>query len=478
MYDQKGCGKEGEKATDMYADIREFIRKLEEQGQLIHIKERLSPKFEISTVIKYFTRTKNVALLFDHVEGYEIPIVGNLLGAKERLALALGVSESEIVERYLSCKAKRIKPVVVNDGPVKQVELLNNVDIIRTIPVLTHHEKDTSPYFTCAITMAKDPETGVRGMGIHRIQVKDRNTVGIFLATPPLSHFLAKSEAKGVPLEIAIVIGIDPITFFSSVVRAPFGIDKLEIAGSLAGRPIEMVKCRTIDLEVPAYSEFVLEGHIIPGERQEEGPFGESTGYYFSYKSPVAEITAISHRRDPIYQALVPFAHEETVLVDLCCEMEHLKEMQKFYPFVRKIHLLNLGLIAVAQINKESKADSRNIIEHLLSNPFTKIVIVVDEDIDPDDYQDVNWAVSTRVQPERDIVIKGNMDGLVIDPSTREQRVSTDFFSALIAKTSKLGIDATKPLEDYERYEKIDVPEEIKSKVRPIVDRYLHAQTP
>ena len=461
----------------MFADIREFIRKLEEQGELIHIKERLSPKFEISTVIKHFTRTKNVALFFDHVEGYKIPIVGNLLGAKKRLALALGISESEIVERFLSCKEKRIKPVVIKDGPVKEVELLNHVDIMRTIPVLTHHEKDSSPYFTCAITMAKDPETGARGMGIHRIQVKDRNTVGIFLATPPLSHFLAKSEAKGVPLEIAVVIGVDPVTFFSSVVRAPFGIDKLEIAGSLAGRPIEIVKCRTIDLEVPACSEFVLEGHILPGERQEEGPFGESTGYYFSYRSPVAEITAIRHRRDSIYQVLVPFAREETVLVDLCSEMEHLKEMQKLYPFVRKIHLSNLGLIAVAQIRKESEADSRNIIDHLLSNPFIKIVIVVDEDIDPYDYQDVNWAVSTRVQPERDIVIEGNMEGLVIDPSTSEQKILVDFFSTLITKTSKLGIDATKPLEDYERYEKIDVSEEIKSKVRPVIDRYLHAQT-
>jgi len=459
----------------MFTDMREFVRRLEKEGELIHIEEPLSPKFEISTVIKYFTRKKNVALFFDDVEGYKIPIVGNLLGAKKRLALALGVPESEIMRRYLSCKEKRIKPIVVDDSPAKRVEILSNADIVKAIPVLTHHEKDASPYFTCAITMAKDPETGVRGMGIHRIQVKDRSTVGIFLATPPLSHFLAKSEAKGVPLEIAIVIGIDPVTFFSSVVRAPFGIDKLEIAGGLAGRPIEIVRCRTIDLEVPACSEFVLEGHVLPGERQEEGPFGESTGCYFSYRSPVAEITAICHRRDPIYQALIPFAGEETVLVDLCGEMEQLKEIQKSYPFVRKVHLLNLGLIAVVQIKKGSEADAQNVMDYLLSNPFIKMVTVVDEDIDPYDDQEVNWAVSTRVQPERDIVIKGNMDGLVIDPSTSEHKVLIDLFSTLITKTSKLGIDATKPLKDYERYEKIDVPEEIKSKVGPIIDRYLHA---
>ncbi len=456
----------------MQADLREFIRTLEVNRELIHVTETLSPKHEIPAVIQELSHVKNKALFFDHVKGYEVPVVGNLLGTRKRLALALGVPEQEIREKYFSCKERRIKPVVVKDAPVKEVEILSHVDLLGAIPVLTHHEKDSSPYLTCAIAIAKDPETGIRGMGIHRIQIKDKNRIGIFLATPPLAHFLAKSEAKGLPLEIAVVIGVDPLTFFSSVIRVPYGTDKLEIAGGLAGRPVEIVCCSTVGVEVPASAEFVLEGQVLPGERQEEGPFGESTGYYFRYQSPVAEIKAITHRKNPIYQALLPFAYEDAMLVELCGEMEHLNDLQKLYPSVRRVHLSNLGLMAVVQIKKESDREAKLIIDHLLGNPFTKTVIVVDEDVDPSDDHEVKWALSTRVQPERDVIIKSNMDGLVIDPSTGGHRVSPELFSTLITKTSKMGIDATGPTEAYARFEKIDTPEETKRRLTPLLQKY------
>ncbi len=457
----------------MFKDMREFIRKLEDEKELIHIRERLSPKFEIAALIKSFVKERNLAFCFDDVEGYETPVVGNLLGTKRRLALALGVLESEIAGKYHNSRENPIKSVVMKHGPVKEVEILKDVDIIKHIPVLTHHERDAGPYFTCAITMAKDPETGIRGIGIHRIQVKDKDTVGIFLASPPLSHFLTKAEERKQPLEIAIVIGNDPITFFSSVIWAPTGIDKLDIAGGLAGSSIEVVRCSTVDMEVPAHSEFVLEGHIIPGERQEEGPFGESTGYYLTFKNPTAKITAITHRKDPVYQALMPTTSEEAVLLDLSWEMDKLRDIQKVHPFVKRIHLSNVGLMAIVQIKKGSDEDPWRIIEKMLSNPFIKIVVVVDEDVDPYDYQDVSWAISTRVQPDKDMVIKSGEDGMIIDPSARGGRVSAEFFSTLTPKTSKVGIDATKPIREFDRYEKIGVSDGVKSKVRPIVERYL-----
>jgi 2,5-furandicarboxylate decarboxylase 1 len=292
------------------------------------------------------------------------------------------------------------------------------------------------------------------------------------LATPPLSHFLTRSEEKGEPLEIAIVIGIDPVTFFASVGWAPSGTDKFDVAGGLREGPVELVKCSTIDVEVPACSEFVLEGQLTPGVRQPEGPFGESTGYYFTYRNPVAKIAAITHRRDAIYQALVPFSGEDMVLLDFGWEMKHLPEIRKVHPFVRKIHFTNTLIVATVQIKKTSDEDSRKIIEELWSNPFTKIVIVVDDDVDPHDVDDVNWAIATRVQPERDISIKGGLSGLPIDPSSGNHEVSGEF-SLLATKTSKLGIDATKPLGDLERYTRIDVPEEVKHKILPIVERYL-----
>lgn len=458
----------------MYQDLRAFIGRLEEEDQLVRIHERLSPKFEIAAMIKYFTQKQNLGFCFENVEGYSSPVVANLVGTRKRLATAFGVPEEDFPLTYRSRMERRIKPVLVSDAPVKQVRILDNVDIIRTIPVLTHHARDAGPYFTSAITMARDPDTGFSGMGIHRIQVRDRKTVAIFLATPPLSHFLARSESKRGPLEIAIVIGIDPITFFASVGWAPSGTDKLEIAGGLRGRPVEVVKCSTVDVEVPAHAEFVLEGKIIPGERQPEGPFGESTGYYFSNRSPVAKITAITHRTGAIYQALVPFSGEDEVLLNVGWEMNHLPDLQTVYPFVKMVRFTNTLLVATVQIRKTSDGDARKIIEELWSNPFIKIVIVLDTDIDIYDAEEVNWAIATRAQPARDVLIREGMPGLSIDPSAGKQ-VVTGEFSILANETSKIGIDATKPMGDLERYERTDVPDAIKKKIGSIIENYLSA---
>lgn len=457
----------------MYKDLRAFIARLDEQGELARIRDCLSPRFEISGMTRQLIRTRNLGLFFENVEGYSTPVVTNLVGTKARLATAFGVSEADLVAAYQDRVKNRIKPVIVADAPAKQVEILKDIDIVKTMPVLTHHAKDVGPYFTSAITIAKDPDTGLRGMGIHRIEVKDEKTIAIFLATPPLSHFLTRSEAKGKPLEIAVVIGIDPVTFFASVGWAPAGVDKLEIAGGLGGSPIEVVRCSTVDVEVPAQAEFVLEGKLIPGERRPEGPFGESTGYYFSKRNPVAQITAVTHRDAPIYQGLVPFSGEDTVLLDVGWELKHLPEIQKTHPFVSKIHFSNMLLSANVQIRKTSEDDGRKIIEELWANPFIKIVTVVDDDVDPYNSEDMNWAIATRVRPEKDIVIKEDMPGLPIDPSTGEQGVSGEF-SLITTKTSKLGIDATKPLEDLLRYKKIDVAEKVKCRIGPLIEKYIY----
>jgi 2,5-furandicarboxylate decarboxylase 1 len=242
----------------------------------------------------------------------------------------------------------------------------------------------------------------------------------------------------------------------------------------LRGEPVEVVKCSTVDLEIPAHAEFVLEGKIIPGERQPEGPFGESTGYYFSNRSPVAKITAITHRKDAIYQALVPFSGEDEVLLNVGWEMNHLPELQKVYPFVKTVHFTNILLVAIVQIRKTADGDPRKIIEELWSNPLMKIVIVVDEDINPYDVEEVNWAVATRVQPATDVVIKEGMPGLSIDPSAGRQQVTREF-AILANETSKIGVDATKPMGDLATYERTDVTDEVKTKIGPIIRKYLSA---
>jgi len=457
----------------MAKDLRSFLGQLKAAGELLEIEEELGITFEIPAAIREIDKRVGKAAYFSRPKGHTIPIVANLLGQKKRLALALGVEEEGLIEEYFRRRQNLTKPTLVADAPVKEVIINKDISISKTIPVLTHHQRDAGPYFTSAVTMAKDPETGIRGMGLHRIQVKDDDTIGIFLATPPLSHFLKRAEEQGRPLEIAVAVGMDPITFFASVIWAPQGIDKFDIAGGLKGSPIELVKAESVDLEVPARAEFVLEGYIIPHKRDKEGPFGESTGYYFSFDNPVGKIKLISHRKDPIYHALMPFSSEETVLLDLSWELDNLKVIQTAFPNVMRMHLQALGEIMLIQIAKDSEEDARKIFHYLFPvNPFVKLAIVVDADVDIYDPREIAWAVATRCRPNCDITIMEDMPGVMIDPSTSGGE-RTDDLALLITHTAKMGIDATKPLNELDRYEKIDVPEHIKEKVHNIINAYI-----
>ena len=198
-------------------DLSEFISRLDKAGDLVRIKQRLSTKYEISAVLDLADKTTGQTVLFERVRGYSVPVVGNLLSRRRRLALALGVEESELLKEYSKRVKRRVKPKRVSDGPVMQRVVERNLNILKEIPVLTHREGDASPYFTSAVTMAKDPETGASGMGIYRIQVRGRNQVSLNFQNPPLSQFLRKAEAMGKELEIAIVLGMDPLTFIASV---------------------------------------------------------------------------------------------------------------------------------------------------------------------------------------------------------------------------------------------------------------------
>lgn len=452
----------------MYKDLREFLEELKRSKEVLEINDELSTQYEIAGVMKYLDKLQGSCLLFKRVKGYDIPIVGNLLGRKKRLAIAMGVDEKSIAEEYLIRRENPIKPKIVSNGPVKEV-VIKDVNIVKTIPVLTHFARDVSPYLTSAVTIAKDPETGIRGMGIHRVQIRGDKEVGIALATPPLSNFLKKADEKGEPLEIAIAIGLDPITFFSSVIWAPEGIDKFDIAGGLAKSPIELVKCESVDLEVPASAEVVLEGYLTPNKRVPEGPLGESSGYYFTFESPVGEIKVITHREKPIYNALMPFTTEESVLMDLSWELDNLKSIQTVFPNVLKVHMRMLGFIALIQIDKKNEDDPFRVIEHIISShPYAKIIVVVDKDVDVDNPQEIDWAISTRFQPDKDMLVKSDLPGFMLDPSSEGGEMAFET-PILITKTSKLGIDATKPIDQPERFEKIDVPPKVREKVMEVI---------
>jgi 2,5-furandicarboxylate decarboxylase 1 len=447
-----------------YDDLRSFISGLEEAGEIIKIEAELSPAFEIAAAMRYLDRRNDKAILFNRVRGYTIPIVGNLFQSYRGIATALGIKDSQkVTNEYWKRSSACIKPVIRESGPVKEVVLKGDIDILKVMPVLTHHEKDAGPYFSSAITIARDPQTGIRGMGIHRIQVKGKDKIGIFLGTPPLSRFLSLSDAKGKPMEIAIVIGVDPLTFLASITYAPEGIDKFDLAGGLRGKPVELVKGETVDIEVPRYAEFVMEGQILPGVRETEGPFGESGGAYLTVQNPVAHIHCIYHKKQPIYHALMPFNKENGIITNLVWEATQLDNIQRSIPAVKKVHLWgSVGEIAVVQIEKNGDDDGRKIINELFKLlARAKGIIVVDTDIDIQDPYEVEWAVFTRFQVGRDLLTISGAPGSVLDPSAEG------------GLTSKWGLDATKPLKEAGKYERIAPPTWAMEKVKALLNSIL-----
>ena len=458
----------------MFEDLRGFIAYLRQRGEVVEVEEALSVRYEIAAAIKSIADKNSGVAIFNQVKGYDMVVVGNLLGEKRRLAMAMGVEESDLAEAYLKRRKKQIKPELVERGPVKENILSGEIDLIKTIPVLTHHEKDAGPYFTTGVVISKDPETGIRGMGIHRLQVKGPRTLGILLSSPPVATFLEKAEKRGKPLEIAIALGLDPVSFFSSVIWAPEGIDKFDIAGGLAERPVPLVKCESVDLEVPARTEFVLEGRVLPLEREPEGPFGESTGYYFTFKNPMVDIQVITHRNEPIYHALMPFAGEEEVLINFSWQMENKRSFLESIPGLRDISINHLGLITVAQVAKRQEDDGMRIIDALFDCGMpNKMIIAVDEDVDIYNVGDVWWAIATRFQPARDMIVKKDMRGLRIDPSAFEKGPGSSGSGQSDILTSKVGLDATRPLGEIEKFERIGVPPDVKKRVDDLLTKMI-----
>lgn len=444
-----------------YDDLRTFVQELDSKGKVFKVEAELSPKFEIAAALRYLDRQNDQPVLFNTIKGYNIPIIGNLFQSYNSISTALGIEDGEkAVEEYRKRNGQRIKPETNSSGPVKEAILRGEIDILKLMPVLTHHEKDAGPYFSSAVTIARDPETGIRGMGIHRIQVKGKNKIGIFLGTPPLSRFLDLSNSKEEPLEIAIVIGMDPLTFLASITYAPEGTDKFDLSGGLRGRPVELVKCETVDLEVPRHAEFVLEGQILPGMRETEGPFGESGGAYLTVQNPVALINCLCHRSQPLYHALMPFNKENGIISNIVWEATQMDHIEKAIPLIKKMHFFgSAGEIAVVQIEKKADDDGRETVKSLFNLLHrAKGIVVVDTDIDIHDPAEVEWAVFTRFQVSSDLLTVSGVPGSVLDPSIEE------------GLTSKWGLDATKPLKEAEKYKRITPPEWAMNKVKALLN--------
>ena len=440
----------------MFEDLRGYLSHLEKQGQLLRVSDKVDAKFEIAAGIRKTSDIEGPALLFESVRGFPgWRVLGGLFATRKLVALGLGVPQDQMLERYLTLEDKRIPPEIVATGPVKEIKWTGDQVDLAKLPIVTHASKDCGPYVTIGVQVGKDPDTHIRNLSIHRMLVLGKDKLSLWApADHHLGRMILKAEEKKRGLEVATAIGVEPSLIIGSQAKVPYGIDEYHVAGGLRGAPVRLTKCESIDVEVPAAAEIVIEGVTIPGERVADGPYGEYPGCYSEAKhAPVLKVTAITMRQNPIYQTALtgmPVTENHT-LIEYGNAAVVYREVKKIVPEARAVNMTPGGTFrhhVVVSIKKRAENEGRNVILALLSLGIgLKQVIVVDEDINPFDPMQVEWAMATRFQADKDAIIVPRIACSTLDPSCPENRV-----------TAGLGIDATAPMKERWRFEKVEIP--------------------
>jgi UbiD family decarboxylase len=441
-----------------YKDLREFLSKLEAAGRLHRVTKPVDKDWEIAAVSKVVFDTvsepERPALLFERVQGFDIPVVTGALGASRAIyCLALECEPSDVQRKWAEAGLHPIAPRKVASGPAQEkVWLQDQADLTRLpIPTWTVGQ-DPAPYITSGYIVTADPESGIRNVGTYRVQLKGPRKLGLFInyLQGGRAHVEKNNQLKR-PTPVAIVIGADPVIGLVSVSRLPQDMDELAVAGALRGEAVDVVRCRTVDLEVPATAEIVIEGTIRANEVESEGPFGEYTGYMGpKAMSYVVDVSAITHRERPIFQAFISQMppSESSCIRSIGREATLQKHLTENLGLpVSDVHLLEAGGGAawlVIALKKNHPAQPRTAMCGAWSYApqFGKMTVVVDDDIDIRDINHVLWAVSFRVQPEKDVVIMPGMAAVQLDPSQAPAAVPQEDISRRVS--SKLGIDATR----------------------------------
>ena len=360
-----------------------------------------------------------------------------------------------LLEKLLKAQAapRPTRLLANNESPVKEVLVKgDDIDLNRMFPIPVHHKNDGGPYITAGMMIAQDTESGWVNMSVHRLQVQSTRRLGVLILPRHLSYIFKQAETQGRDLQVAIAIGVDPVVMLASQLIASFGANELEIASALLPEPLEVTRCETSLLEVPAHCEILLEGRILAGVREPEGPFGEFPKYYGPRQlQPVIEIDLVSHRKDPLFQTILPATREHFLLGAVPREAMMTERIRQTVPTVKAVNLTFGGTCryhAIVAIKKRYEGEAKNaIFAAFAAHADVKHVVVVDDDIDPFDMEAVEWAIATRFQADKGLVVVDGALGSKLDPSTNE------------GLSAKMGLDATIPLSAPEsRFEQISIP--------------------
>ncbi len=474
-----------------FKDLREFIAELEKRGLLKRIKTEVDCELEITEItdrVSKMSGEKNVALLFENVKGYNMPVLMNAFGSMERMAIAFGAEKVDDVADeirqmlrlpYISLQNKldvlTILPMIkrainfpkyVKNAPCQEVIIRDNPSLDE-IPILKCWPQDGGRFITLPLVFTKNPKTGKRNVGMYRLQKYDARTTGMHwhIHKNGAENFRDAKEMGTQKIEVAVAIGTDPVLTYAATAPLPRDVDEIVFAGFLRHKSVEMTKCVTVDIEVPATSEIVLEGYVDGDELRREGPFGDHTGYYsLADDYPVFHITCITHRKNPIYPAtVVGKPPMEDCYIAKATERIFLPMLQQLIPEIVDINLPLTGVFhncAMVSIKKSYPQQAKKVMQAIWGMGqmmFTKMIIVVDEHVDVQDENEVWWRVFNNIDARHDLVmVDGPLD--VLDHSSPYPKWGT-----------KLGIDATKtwPEEGHSREwpDEIEMTETVKRQV-------------
>lgn len=443
-------------------DLRSWLEYLSEIGAVVVSRSGINLRYELAAVAKKLERNK--AVLFPAPDSHSMTVVANLLTNRDGIARSIGVDENQLIKRYQSAVRKPLPWIELSTGPVQQI-VHRDVNILAQLPVPTHNELDSGPYISAGLLISRNPRNGIQNVSIHRCQISDRNRIGVLLLPRHTLAYAKHAQDAGQDLEVAIVIGVDPATLLASQAIVPIDSDEMEIAGALHGEPVEMVKCLTNNVRVPARSEIVLEGKVLREIFEPEGPFGEFPQYYGRRSNRhVIQVDAITHRENAIYHTITGGSVEHLLLGGVPREATLLDALQRHFPNVIDVHLSRGGVCRyhlVVQIDKQEEGQPKNIMMGAFAGHYDiKQVVVVDKDVNIHDPEEVEWAIATRFQADCDLMVVARTQGSKLDPTTTDAGVG-----------AKMGIDATATLNaDPLVFKRISVPGEDDVALDEVID--------
>jgi UbiD family decarboxylase len=422
----------------MAQDLRSFLDlvKRTRPADFQIVSRAIDPAYEITALVAKLEKEgrRRPVLLFENVKGSSFPVLTNLHASRSRLAAAIHAAPDRMLETYLRAMERPVAPRVVATGPVKEVVRRGGDVDLSALPQIVHHERDAGPYVTAAISFARDPAGETWNCAYNRLMLQGRDRTSIHLTLGKhLWEFHKIAEARGESLPVAFAIGVHPAIALGALAIGSIDEDERAIMGALLGEPLELVKCETSDVLVPAHAELVLEGEILPAARVAEGPFGEFTGYSLGERQrEIVRYTAITHRRDAMFQDITVAHLDHMLLSTIPMEANLYRAVRAMVPSVKAVRVPS-PFTCYVSIEQRLPGQGKNAIMAVLgADLYMKRVVVVDHDVDVFDDRQVNWALATRCQPDRDITVITNARGSDLDPSTRED-----------GYTAKWGVDAT-----------------------------------